>query len=415
MLYLTVEERGNFRMLSKAEKKTLIKRFYTGESAKDIAHENNIPLSTLYYWINKNKPLRANRCSSFTQAEYHELKNEADKLSIEIEILQKALDYLNTSRRSRLQFSEEIYSLYSSRVIAEALKINRSTLYHHINHNKNENAWFYKYEERMKSEILKVYAEHNGNIGVERIVAILRRKGIRTSSKYISKLLSELNLRNTKTEIERRRRMEIKDIRKHNLLLRNYEVMKPNQVWLTDSTLVYINKRPYWVCICMDLFSRKVLSIRISPNNSTRLSKSTLVAAIQNRDIKPGLILHSDRGSNFISYTYNKYLKDHHIIHSYSRPSTPTDNAPLESFNRTLKDAILLNEAGKSYSTVRKHISKFMDYYNNIWLKFRLLYAKTHTSPKISRFTDSDLKRCRSKSRSRRIPLRNFRSRNFVS
>lgn len=217
----------------------------------------------------------------------------------------------------------------------------------------------------MKSEILKVYAEHNENIGVERIVAILRRKGIRTSSKYISKLLSVLNLRNAKTEIERRRRMEIKDIRKHNLLLRNYEVMKPNQVWLTDSTLVYINKRPYWVCICMDLFSRKVLSIRISPNNSTRLSKSTLVAAIQNRDIKPGLILHSDRGSNFISYTYNKYLKDHHIIHSYSRPSTPTDNAPLESFNRTLKDAILLNEAGKSYSTVRKHISKFMDYYNN--------------------------------------------------
>ena len=115
----------------------------------------------------------------------------------------------------------------------------------------------------------------------------------------------------------------------------------------------------------MDLFSRKVLSIRISLNNSTRLSRSTLVAAIQNRDIKPVLILHSDRGSNFISYTYNKYLKDHHIIRSYSRPSTPTDNAPLESFNRTLKDAILLNEAGKSYSTVRKHISKFMDYYNN--------------------------------------------------
>ena len=94
-------------MLSKAEKKTLIKRFYTGESARDIVYKNNIPLSTLYYWINKNKPLRANRCSSFTQAEYCELKSEADKLSIEIEILQKALDYLNISRRSRLQFSEE--------------------------------------------------------------------------------------------------------------------------------------------------------------------------------------------------------------------------------------------------------------------------------------------------------------------
>ena len=78
-------------------------------------------------------------------------------------------------------------------------------------------------------------------------------------------------------------------------------------------------------------------------------------------DVYKRQILHSDRGSNFISYTYNKYLKDHHIIHSYSRPSTPTDNAPLESFNRTLKDAILLNEAGKSYSTVRKHISKFME------------------------------------------------------
>lgn len=75
---------------------------------------------------------------------------------------------------------------------------------------------------------------------------------------------------------------------------------------------------------------------------------------MQSRDIKPGLILHSNRGSNFISYAYNKFLKDHHIIHSYSRPFTPTDNATLESFNRTLKDAIILNEANKSYSSVRK-------------------------------------------------------------
>ena len=108
----------------------------------------------------------------------------------------------------------------------------------------------------------------------------------------------------------------------------------------------------------MDLFSRKVLSMCISPNNSTRLSKNTLRAAIQSRDIKPGSILHSDRGSNSISYAYNKFLKDHHIMHSYSRHITPTDNATLESFNRTLKDVIILNEANKSYNSVRKNISR---------------------------------------------------------
>lgn len=171
--------------------------------------------------------------------------------------LQKALDYLNISKRSRLQFSKEIYSSYSSRIIAQALKINRSTLYHHINHNKNEKAWFYEYNAKIKSKILKVYTEHNGNIEIERIVAILRRENIKTSNKYVSRLLSELNLKNTKTEIERRRRAKIRDIKKHNLLLKNYKVSQPNQVWLTDSTLVYINKRPYWICICMDLFSRK--------------------------------------------------------------------------------------------------------------------------------------------------------------
>lgn len=352
-------------MLSKSEKKALIQRFYAGEPARNIAQESNISLSTLYYWINKNRPLRANKTSRFTQAEYYELQNKVEKLENEVQILQKALDYLGVSGRSRLQFSEEIYSSYSSRVIAQALNINRSTLYHHINNNKNEKAWFYKYNERIKSEVLKIYSEHNGNIGIKRIVAILRRKNIKTSSKYVSRLLSELNLRNTKTEIERRRRAEIRDIKKHNLLLKKYKVSHPNQVWLTDSTLVYINKRPYWICICMDLFSRKVLSIRISPNNSTRLSKSTLRAAIQSRNIEPGLILHSDRGPNFISYTYNRFLNDHHITHSYSRPSTPTDNAPLESFNRTLKDAILLDGTNKSYSAVKRNISKFMNYYNN--------------------------------------------------
>ena len=96
-------------MLSKAEKKILIKRFYAGESARSIAQESAIPLSTLYYWINKNKPLRANKLSRFTQAEYYELRNKVEKLEDEVQILQKFLDYLGISRRSRLQFSEEIY------------------------------------------------------------------------------------------------------------------------------------------------------------------------------------------------------------------------------------------------------------------------------------------------------------------
>lgn len=89
-----MEEKGTLHMPSKVEKKILIKCFYAGESARSIAQERNIPLPTLYYWTNKNRPLRANRLSRFTQAEYCELQNKVEKLENEVQILQKFLDYV---------------------------------------------------------------------------------------------------------------------------------------------------------------------------------------------------------------------------------------------------------------------------------------------------------------------------------
>lgn len=122
-----------------------------------------------------------------------------------------------------------------------------------------------------------------------------------------------------------------------NLLNRQFNPPQPNQAWTSDIT--YIRTRTGWLYLAavMDLHSRKIIGWAMSPAMPAELVCQALRMAIGQRQPMAGLILHSDRGSQYASHEYQTLLKKHGIICSMSRKGNCWDNAVMERFFLNLK------------------------------------------------------------------------------
>ena len=122
-----------------------------------------------------------------------------------------------------------------------------------------------------------------------------------------------------------------------NRLNRQFAVAAPNRVWGSDITALWTLEGWLYIAIVVDLFSRKVVGWACAASMATCFVTSALQMAIGQRQPKPGLLHHSDRGSQYTSDAYQKRLNDADFIMSMSRSGSCLDNAPMESFWATLK------------------------------------------------------------------------------
>ncbi|RJF97024.1 IS3 family transposase [Noviherbaspirillum cavernae] len=122
-----------------------------------------------------------------------------------------------------------------------------------------------------------------------------------------------------------------------NVLDRQFDVAAPNRAWVSDIT--YVRTRQGWLYLAavMDLFSRKVVGWAMAPTMPAELVASALCMALQQRQPPRGLLLHSDRGSQYASLGYQALLEQHGIVCSMSRKGNCWDNAVMERFFLNLK------------------------------------------------------------------------------
>ena len=118
---------------------------------------------------------------------------------------------------------------------------------------------------------------------------------------------------------------------------RFFKTYAPNQIWVSDITQFMVKGIYYYICVVIDLFSRKVIAYNVSTCSSTRLVSSTFKKAFSARGCPESLIFHSDQGSQYTSRTFRSLLANNNVIQSFSNPGTPTDNAVAESFFANLK------------------------------------------------------------------------------
>lgn len=122
-----------------------------------------------------------------------------------------------------------------------------------------------------------------------------------------------------------------------NLLNRKFDVDQPNRAWVTDLTYINTGQGFLYLAVVLDLYSRRAVGWASSPRLDTRTVIEALQMAVRERHPAPGLIIHSDRGTQFTADQYQRLLYKHGLTCSMSRRGDCWDNAVMERFFLSLK------------------------------------------------------------------------------
>jgi transposase InsO family protein len=152
-----------------------------------------------------------------------------------------------------------------------------------------------------------------------------------------------------------------------NLLNQNFSTITINQVWLTDITYIPTKEGFTYMAAIVDLHSRKIIGWRTSRNIDSELVIAALDQAITLRDPPPGLIVHSDRGSQYASDAFRQRLSKHELTQSMSRRGNCYDNAPMESFFKSYKTEEVQDSIYETHEEATRGVSQYIEcFYNPI-------------------------------------------------
>ena len=176
-----------------------------------------------------------------------------------------------------------------------------------------------------------MFDEYRQVLGAEKIRTILIQRGHQVSAEYISQLMREMGLSSVRSTAKKEYLKLRETERKKNILQQQFTADQPNQRWVSDVTCFKLRDHYFYICVIIDLFSRKVIAHKISKKNSTQLLTATFKMAHEERHPPSGLIFHSDRGAQYTSHRFQQLLHKYNTKQSFSQPGKPHDNAVAES------------------------------------------------------------------------------------
>ena len=344
-------------------KTSIVDKFNAGMSSDEIKEKYGVPRSTLYSWRKQYSTIRSED-SSVTPRAYYVLKRHADKLELMLQILQSSDPMKSLSTKTKEDLIDELYGKYPVQTLCDAFNIPTATYYNHRLRNKNENAWFETRRAEIMEKIRIVEDESRHTYGVRRVAAALRNMGYSVSEKYVSSLMREMGILNPRKDTKKDYLKLAHRERRINKLKQCFEVERPNMVWVSDMTCFNLKGKRKYICVYLDLYSRKVVACRVGPNSSTNLALSTLRDAIASETPERGLVIHTDNGGAYISYSMNRLVRQNGFEQSFSRPGNPHDNAAMESFFSSLKQEFLYKYIFRSERELRSSLDKYIRFYN---------------------------------------------------
>lgn len=344
------------------QKQAILDRYFSGESVKTLVSDTRIPRSTIYAWLKKGQ--ETGEKHSISRKAYNQLMEHAHRLEEMLSILKTCGCAPHDPLSEKLKALEQLYNEggHSVRVICEALDVPRGTFYNHIFRNKREESSYEKRREELRGHIRKVFDDSNQIFGAAKITAALREQGINTTIETVRQLMREMGLASVRKGAKKQYEDESRKTR--NIVKRNFQVDRPNAVWVSDVTFFRFKDLYYSICIIMDLYARKIISCRVGTNNSTQLVKSTFLEAFESREPEKGLIFHSDQGSNYRSRAFRVFLAECGVTQSFSNPGSPYDNSVAESFFSSLKSEELYRYKYRSEKELREGVARYIRFYN---------------------------------------------------
>jgi putative transposase len=253
---------------------------------------------------------------------------------------------------------------YSVTMMCDLLSVSRSGLH---DARRRELSLRAVDEAQLVREIRRAQVKHRGRYGRRRMTPeVSQAWGRPVNHKRIGRLMREHDLSSRK----RRRFRVVTTDSKHahpvapNVLERDFVANAPNQKWLADLTYVPTDEGWLYVALVLDLFARKIVGWAMSQTMPQELTLAALRVALGWREPDPGLVHHSDRGSQYAANDYRAVLKARGITVSMSRKGDCWDNAPMESANGTVKVECVHDEHFTTRAEAKQAIVEYIGYYN---------------------------------------------------
>jgi transposase InsO family protein len=229
---------------------------------------------------------------------------------------------------------------------------------------------------QLTDDIKQIYDGSRCTYGAPRVHAELRNRGKRVGRKRVARLMRTAGLVGRTPRRFRRTTIPEPSAQVQDLVQRQFDPTEPNQLWLSDITYIRTWEGWLYLAVILDAYSRKVVGWALADHMRTELVTAALQMALISRQPAPGLVCHSDRGSQYTSATYRDLLNQHGLRHSIGRPGTCWDNAVAESFFATLKNELIYMDVWPTRQSARSAIFTFIEgWYNRVRLHSTLTYS----------------------------------------
>lgn len=230
----------------------------------------------------------------------------------------------------------------------------------------------------LTAEIKQIHETSKGRYGVPRVHAELHEQGWPCSRRRVARLMATAGLKGRdRKKYKRTTNSDHGHPLANDLVQRRFKVERPNTVWAADISFLPTREGWLYLSVILDLHSRRVVGWAMGDRLTTDLPLAALHMAFTGRNPPPGVIHHSDRGSQYTSRLYQAALKAGGAVPSMGRKGDCFDNAVVESFFSTLKRELLLENVFLTRQEGRGQVFEYLEVFYNRQRRHSTLGYKT--------------------------------------
>ncbi|WP_312752635.1 IS3 family transposase [Psychrobacter sanguinis] len=352
---------------------------FKAEAVKKIADNNGnisatakqlgIAMQTLSNWNNKanqGKLVGTKQYDPDLMSALQEIKQLKRQLKVaeeEREIFKKGDGVLRQAQLVKYAFIKDNQQLFRISSMCRVLQVKPSSYYDWLGRNVS-----CQQIHRNQCELLvkAAHSETKERYGFERLHAYLSGQGHDISLYMVRSIKEEYGIK-----CRRHKRFKVTTDSNHNKLVypnvldQQFDAKCPNQAWVSDITYIWTNEGWLYLAGVKDLYTKELVGYAINKRMTADLVCRALNMAIKNKRPNKGLIVHSDRGSQYCSHAYHKIIKQHQFTGSMSAKGNCFDNAPIESFWGTLKNELVYHQDYKTRFAAINDIIRYIELYYN--------------------------------------------------
>ena len=229
-------------------------------------------------------------------------------------------------------------------------------------------------DKKWLASIQTVFKKSRSTYGSPRVHAVLSREGCGVGRRKIERIMRENGIRACSADLYRRVPGSTRRYLTANNEIYRKSITQVNQVWVGDVTYLRMNGQWRYLATVMDCYSRRLIGWAYGRERTAQLAIRALRKAIKLCPPSEHTVFHSDRGSEYVAYPYQRVLSQAGIARSTNRPRTITDNAHMESWNKSLKSEMYHRYNFATDQSLYKSIKSYIDFYNKDRLHSSLGY-----------------------------------------